>query len=127
MLHKTNEGAMKTRIVDEELKKRVGRVIRILRTNIGMEQLDLALAVGFGHASSISQIESGKRSLYMDNLLKIANALNINVSALLEMALAEEELSEEKIKQIHKITAYVLKEGKHTGAILSLIESNAAA
>jgi hypothetical protein len=59
----STRGSMKSRIVDEDLKKRLGRVIGILRRNLGMEQLDLALAVGFGHASSISQIESGKRSL----------------------------------------------------------------
>ena len=65
------------------IKEKVGKKIKELRTEAGLTQMELA-----GRASLdrtyINSVEKGRRNISITNIEKIANALNINISALFE-------------------------------------------
>lgn len=65
------------------IKEKIGKRIKELRTEAGFTQMELA-----GRASLdrtyINSVENGKRNISITNIEKIANALNINISALFE-------------------------------------------
>lgn len=57
--------------------------LRSLRTTLGLSLDDLAERTGIG-ASTISRIETGKRTISLDVLLPLASGLGVGVEALLE-------------------------------------------
>lgn len=63
--------------------KKVGERIRSLRKQKGLTQEDLAALTKI-EARSIVDIEAGKRNPTLKTLTKIANALNLSSSKLLE-------------------------------------------
>jgi transcriptional regulator with XRE-family HTH domain len=113
---------MKKKIINEKLRKRIGKTIATLRQNKNMDQLELALKSGYSHASGISQIETGLRNLYMDDLVKIAKALDVDVSTIINLSLEDKELNKDKLKAIQKFVKYVKSNGEHLQAILALID-----
>lgn len=63
--------------------KKVGLNIREVRKEKGMSQESLALAAGLDR-SYVGGVERGERNIAVINLRKIANALNVTVSQLME-------------------------------------------
>jgi Zn-dependent peptidase ImmA (M78 family)/transcriptional regulator with XRE-family HTH domain len=61
----------------------VGTRIRQLREALGVQAQDLAARVGLD-PSAVSKIETGKRAIKADELIRIAEALNVSPLALLE-------------------------------------------
>jgi transcriptional regulator with XRE-family HTH domain len=115
---------MKKKIVNEKLRRDVGRIIGNIRKSLGMSQIELAKEVGYSHASTISQIESGQMNLYADDLVKIAKALGVSVATLLQLAVEREHLDKEKIVLLQRFTAYLKQDGPHLEAIKRLLDTN---
>ena len=65
-----------------EINKEVGKKIRLLREKQGLTQEVLAFEAGV-HRAYIGQIERGEKNLGLINLQKIAHALKLNPSKLL--------------------------------------------
>jgi transcriptional regulator with XRE-family HTH domain len=65
----------------------VGKTVRRLREERGLNQAQLAVSVGTG-PSAISQIENGKRSPNSETLVKLARALDVEVADLFPKAQA---------------------------------------
>lgn len=63
----------------------VGKVVRRLREERGLNQAQLAVSVGTG-PSAISQIENGKRSPNSETLVKLARALEVEMADLFPKA-----------------------------------------
>lgn len=72
--------------VPESFYVGVGAAIKAARINAGITQEQLALAVNLKR-TSISNIEKGRQKLLLDGFYKIAFALHITSTALLENAL----------------------------------------
>ena len=66
-----------------EINKTVGKRIRLLREKKNLTQEDLAFEAGV-HRAYIGQIERGEKNLGLVNLQKIAKALKISPSKLLD-------------------------------------------
>jgi transcriptional regulator with XRE-family HTH domain len=62
-------------------RQALGRVIRLRRRELGLNQEELAARAGVDQAY-ISHVEGARRNVSIDNLVKIAVALEINVAAL---------------------------------------------
>jgi transcriptional regulator with XRE-family HTH domain len=75
----------------KSLEKEIGLRIKLARIRAGLKQKELAEMVGM-HPMSISQIESGRRSTTIAQLLEIAKALNVPIVQILGGA-GEDELS----------------------------------
>lgn len=71
----------------------IGKTIRRLREERGLNQAQLAVSVGTG-PSAISQIENGRRNPNSETLLKLANALEVEVGDLFPKAQAPLPLNE---------------------------------
>lgn len=69
--------------LDQDYLSKMGEKIKKYRKRIGMTQEELASAAGYKDRSAISIIEKGKSDISRDRFMKIANALNIDVSVLL--------------------------------------------
>jgi len=65
-----------------EINKQVGKRIRYFRTKKGWSQEALALETDL-HRAYIGQIERGEKNIGLINLEKIAKALNLPISKLL--------------------------------------------
>lgn len=61
----------------------VGQRIKLERKMQNLSQQELAEKVGYADKGLISRIESGSLNLSMDKLIKIADALNVDVTELL--------------------------------------------
>ena len=79
----------------------IGEKIRAIRKSKGITQKDLAVAMGVS-ASMIGQYEVGIRSPKIETLKKIAQALGVDVNALLDLSIpnAEERMTGENICDI---------------------------
>ena len=62
----------------DDIRLRIGRQIADLRSQKGMTQQQLADAAGITRVH-VSRVESGKYSVGLDILAKIANALDVRV------------------------------------------------
>ncbi len=62
-----------------------GKMVRTLRTAKGISQEGLAFTCGL-HRTYISDIERGTRNISIDNIQKIASALNVNPKDLFDFA-----------------------------------------
>lgn len=67
----------------EPAKSQLGSTIRRRRTELGLSQESLADACGL-HRTYIGSIERGERNISLDNIVKIARALQTQPSVLLE-------------------------------------------
>jgi len=63
--------------------ERIGLNIRILRGRQGLSQEKLAAIAGL-HRAYIGQIERGEKNIGLQNLEKIANALSVDIRALVD-------------------------------------------
>ncbi len=79
--------------------KILGQRIEIFRRGQGMNQLELAQAVGYSRAS-ISNVENGRQVVLFDTLLKIAEVCGTDIHGLLFGQLPERS----KMKRPHKYT-----------------------
>lgn len=64
-----------------DIKKRFGRAIKRRRNELGISQEELAFKARL-HRTYISDIERGTRNLSLENIEKLAESLDISVSAL---------------------------------------------
>ena len=67
----------------DDAKSQVGANIRRYRTKLGLSQEALADCCGL-HRTYIGSVERGERNLSLDNIVKVARALQIQPSDLLE-------------------------------------------
>lgn len=76
--------------------------IRARRKELGMSQTELALKVGYTNKSTIATIEAGKMNIPISKILQIADALEIDASALMGLSTAEINISdiENKMKSL---------------------------
>lgn len=65
------------------IKKQVGQKIKELRLHAGHSQEDLAAKAGI-HRTYMSDIERGERNVSIENIQKIADALDVDPSELLK-------------------------------------------
>ena len=63
---------------------RLGKRIRALRDELDISQEELADRAGI-HRNYISQIEGGKRNVSFYNVVRIARALRVSPSSLIDM------------------------------------------
>jgi transcriptional regulator with XRE-family HTH domain len=82
-------GRRRTRSLDPDYAQRVGRAIQVLRTELGLSRTDLAEDAGVSY-SYLSEIETGKKQLSSNTLLRLAEVLDVSPSEL--MAAAEERV-----------------------------------
>ena len=68
---------------EEDIIKRIGLNITIIRERQGLTQEKLA-ALADLHRAYIGQIERGEKNIGLKNLEKIAKALNINIRILFD-------------------------------------------
>jgi transcriptional regulator with XRE-family HTH domain len=68
---------------EEDITKRIGLNITILREKQGLTQEKLAELAGL-HRAYIGQIERGEKNIGLKNLEKIAKGLNVGVKDLLD-------------------------------------------
>ncbi len=77
-----------------EMQVSLGQVVRAKRSQLGYSQEAFADKVGL-HRTYIGSFERGERNLSLQNLVRIANALDIRLSSLL--AEAEEAVKRKKV------------------------------
>ena len=70
--------------MSEEILKNFGKTIRQLRLEKQISQEEFADMCGM-HRSYMSDVELGKRNISLDNINKIAKALNISVAQLFKL------------------------------------------
>ena len=73
-----------------DIKKRFGLAVRQRRYELGISQEELSFRAGL-HRTYISDIERGSRNTSLENIEKLAKALEISVSALFANYGIEEE------------------------------------
>jgi len=66
-----------------DICERIGLNIRTVREKQGLSQENLAAIAGL-HRAYIGQIERGEKNIGLQNLEKIANALNVDIRALVD-------------------------------------------
>jgi transcriptional regulator with XRE-family HTH domain len=66
-------------------KKQLGEIIRLKRTELGFSQENFAFECKL-HRTYIGAIERGERNVSLENIIKIASALNMKSSKLLSLA-----------------------------------------
>lgn len=64
-----------------DIKKRFGLAVKQRRSEIGISQEELSFRAGL-HRTYVSDIERGSRNLSLENIEKLAKALEITVSSL---------------------------------------------
>ena len=62
---------------------RFGKAVRVLRNELKISQEDFAERAGL-HRTYISDLERGKRNVSLENIERLAKALNLSVSELLQ-------------------------------------------
>ena len=82
-----------------QFSRRVGAIVRELRLERGLSQLDLATKIGY-ERSRIGRLELGDTAISVDTLLSIANALEVSIYSLLpiDIKLKSEPVSQEQFK-----------------------------
>jgi transcriptional regulator with XRE-family HTH domain len=69
--------------MEENIKLKFGSTIKKLRTEKGISQEKLAELSGL-HRTYIGSLESGKRNVSLENINKLAIALNCKISTLFD-------------------------------------------
>lgn len=75
--------AMNSSKFNPSLRTNFAENVRTFRTTLGVSQEDLAELAGF-HRTYVSQVERGVANITLDNIEKLAIALNVRPAALLE-------------------------------------------
>ena len=70
---------------ERNTQEKLGKTIRTLRTNLGYSQEEFAGACGL-HRTYFGAVERGERNISLQNIVKIATALEISGSILLKKA-----------------------------------------
>jgi len=70
---------------EHNAQKKLGKAIRSLRTNLGYSQEEFAGACGL-HRTYFGAVERGERNISLQNIVKIATALETSGSMLLKSA-----------------------------------------
>ena len=70
-------------MTDDDIIKRIGLNITIIREQRGLTQEKLAELAGL-HRAYIGQIERGEKNIGLRNLEKIAKALDVNIRVLVD-------------------------------------------
>jgi len=70
-------------MADDDITKRIGLNITIIREQQGLTQEKLAELAGL-HRAYIGQIERGEKNIGLRNLEKIAKALDVDIRVLLD-------------------------------------------
>ncbi len=104
-------------IDDDLIYIHIGKKIKTVRDKADLTQESLADAIGVSRAS-IANYESGKQSIYISDLYKIADALNIEIRELLPplQEIKMKSLPEKQLKEAKNLTEKEKKE------IVELIE-----
>lgn len=66
-----------------DIKVRFGRAIRRRRAELGISQEELAARAGL-HRTYVADVERGTRNVSLENIAKLAAALNMSISALFD-------------------------------------------
>ena len=66
-----------------DIKKRLGKRIKDLRSDFGYSQEKFALLINM-YRTYLASVEAGRRNISILNIEKIANGLNISLSELFE-------------------------------------------
>jgi len=74
----------------DDLKRRFGRNVRRSRMNLGLSQEELALACGLDR-TYVGSVERGERNISLINIAKLAEALRITPSDLLNFSNLDSE------------------------------------
>jgi HTH-type transcriptional regulator/antitoxin HipB len=61
------------------MKKQLANIILFHRNRSGLTQLELAELAGVGK-NMVYELENGKQSVRLDNLIKVLRVLNINIT-----------------------------------------------
>lgn len=69
----------------KQMQVRLGRVIRDRRRNLGYSQESFAEVVNL-HRTYVGSVERGERNISLQNLVRIADALGVRLSTLIEEA-----------------------------------------
>ena len=69
--------------MDENFTKKFGKEIRLQRLNADLSQEKLAELSGL-HRTYVGAVERGERNISLQNIKRIADALNIKVARLFE-------------------------------------------
>ncbi|MHC4206979.1 MAG: helix-turn-helix domain-containing protein [Planctomycetota bacterium] len=75
-------------MADDDIIKRIGLNITIIRESRGLTQEKLAELAGL-HRAYIGQIERGEKNIGLRNLEKIAKALDVSIKVLLDKLLCK--------------------------------------
>jgi transcriptional regulator with XRE-family HTH domain len=65
-----------------------GRAVRKRRAELGISQEELASRAGL-HRTYVADVERGTRNISLENIVKLATALNISPSALFDLVSTE--------------------------------------
>ena len=93
-----------------DIKAQLGARIKELRKSKNITQEELVEVIG-SDTNNLSRIENGKKFMSADKLVKIANALNVDIKELFDFGhiLSDEELKTEIIKSINTLSSKQLK------------------
>ncbi len=69
---------------------RLGRAVQEIRVALDLTQLELGLEAGLGR-EAIANLEQGKRRVFADQLIMVADALHVPVTALLALGIVDQE------------------------------------
>ena len=84
----------------KELHPEVGRKIKELRELRGMEQIELAWALGYKSQSTISKWESGTNMPTGKKLIELARVLDVSTNEILGMAEPEPTYTESDLRKM---------------------------
>ena len=77
----------------------VGRVLRRVRETAGITQQDVAMRADMDRAY-ISEVENGKRSISVDRLLRVCEALNVRAATIISQV--EKEIADRRKGTPHR-------------------------
>lgn len=76
---------MNTKLNPTNVRRIFARNLRVVRQNLGLSQEALADAAGL-HRTYVGSVERGERNISIDNIERLALALNVSPASLLEEA-----------------------------------------
>lgn len=93
----------------------IGERFRLRRKELRLSQEEIAKKMGYAHKSSISYIEQGKHPIDIDNIDRLAEAVNVNAAWLLGIGEKEELHSTKRtfcanLRAYRKLNGLTLKE-----------------
>lgn len=88
-----------------------GKNIKRMRMKIGLSQEHLAVLVGV-HRTTIGELERGDQNPSLINITKIAGALNVSLTDLLEGIEAEKFSEKQVTKKLTEYANRIMKEAK---------------